>query len=1322
MRTHWFRVFPVFSIFFLLLFSLDAVAQLAPNPLITGPVDESQLVTLRGNTHPLAQPQFDVGTAPPDMPLNRMLLVLKRSPGQDYSLKKLLDDQQDKNSPNYRKWLTPDQFGQQFGSTDQDLQIVTGWLEAHGFQVSRVTHGRSAIEFTGVESQLESAFHTQIHQYLVNGQTHWANNTDPQIPAALAPAVAGLSSLHNFAKRPMSVYGGSYMRDKSTGKVTAVNPQFTFPNQYCSQANDCFALGPYDFATIYNVLPLWNAGFDGTGQTIAIVGETDINPQDIADFRAMFGLPANSASTGNPLNIITDGPDPGVNGDESEADIDVEWSGAVAPKAAIDFVVSESTETTQGIDLSALYIIDNNLAPVMSESYGQCELGLGTAGNQFYSALWEQAAAQGITVFVAAGDQGSATCDSFQGYTPQPAQYGLAVSGIASTPFNVAVGGTDFNDFQNPLTYWNTANASTTQASAKSYIPETTWNDSCTNALWAQVGYTTNAETNCNTYNLAGAVVTLGGGGGVSNCTVNQQALGTCSGGYPKPSWQTGSGVPNDSHRDIPDVSLFASNGFVGSFYVVCQSDATYGTCNLNSPYSYFEGFGGTSVSSPAFAGLLALVNQKTGQRQGNANYVFYKLAAQQSTMNCNSSSPASTCIFNDVTTGTIAMPCATGSVNCTTSKAGDQFGILSGYSAATGYDLATGLGSVNANNLINQWNSISFRPTTTTLTLSPTSNLTHGQSVTVTASVAPSSGSGTPTGDISLLTSTGVAAGGFTLNNGAISGSTNLLPGGSYTVSAHYAGDPTFGGSDSNAVNITIGKENSSSQIDLVTFSWNGYLLSSNASTAVYGSPYLLRVNVLNSQGVTCQSSPGQLACPTGNVTLTDNGNPLDAGTYALNIEGYAEDQTVELPAGTNSVKAQYAGDASFNTSSTSAAYAITPALTTITPPTLPCCFVGSQYDPVVTVQAQSYGVVPTGTVTFHVNGNLISGNAYYSGNSSSNFPPQVYYQASFYSSNSPFPSPGTYNITATYSGDNNYQPATSAVTTAYIGFAPPNLSLQPPSSSVSPGTAVTLTATVSGASTTIAPTGTVSFAAYEGSVPGSVTYATVTNSSTGNLDLQAKITVNPNFSDFYGAQYSGDVNFPAVATSGFVASIAVTGSDFSLLPLPPNTLTLSPGNSGTVELLVGVQASTAPVSFSATACSGLPKETTCTVSPTPDSATGAVNVQILTTAPHAVASIRSYGVPIRPWWPVGFAPLAAMLLCSRPRRRTWRNIVLAVIGVIFALLLGCGGGSSNGGGSGGGGGGGNDPGTPAGSYAITVTATSGSYTHSATFTLVVQ
>ncbi|HZC25164.1 MAG TPA: S53 family peptidase, partial [Candidatus Binatia bacterium] len=590
----------------------------APAPLITGTIDESQLTTLQGNTHPLARAEFDLGTAPASLPMQRMLLVLKRSPQQESTLAKLLDDQQDKNSPNYHKWVSPEQFGKQFGPTDNDMQVITSWLQSHGFEVG-ATKGRGVLEFSGSASQVRETFHTTIHKYLVNGEQHWANASDPQIPSALTPAVAGVASLNDFRPRAMNSPAGAFSRDPVTGKITAVHSEFTFPAGCVEndkvQGACYYALGPYDFATIYDVLPLWNAGINGTGETIAIVGESNINVQDVANFRSLFGLPVN-----NPT-VILNGPDPGLAPDESEADIDVQWSGAVAPNATIDFVVSQSTESTAGVDLSAVYIVENNLAPVMSESYGYCELGLGASGNQFYSNLWQQAAAEGITVFVSSGDNGSAGCDNINTNPPAPAQYGLKVSGFASTPYNVAVGGTDFNDFSNPATYWSISNNSTTQASALSYIPETTWNDSCTNAIFGTVGFSTNAETNCNDSRLVNFVVPEGGSGGVSNCTTPSGLTpASCAGGYAKPSWQSGTGVPADGKRDIPDVSLFASNGFMGSFYIICQSDQTYGTCNLNST-SYFLGFGGTSVSSPAFAGILALGNQQTGSRQGNANY-----------------------------------------------------------------------------------------------------------------------------------------------------------------------------------------------------------------------------------------------------------------------------------------------------------------------------------------------------------------------------------------------------------------------------------------------------------------------------------------------------------------------------------------------------------------------------------------------------------------------------------------------------------------------------------------------------------------------------
>lgn len=443
----------------------------------------------------------------------------------------------------------------------------------------------------------------------------------------------------------------------------------------------------------------------------------------------------------NDPRIILDGPDPGVTPEEIEADLDVQWAGAVAKGATIDLVVSESTESSLGVDLSALYVVDNNIAAIASDSYSACEVSLGAGGNAFYSSLWQQAAAQGITVVVATGDNGSADCDGGPDSSETAASQGLAVGGIASTPFNVAVGGTDFDDVGSEATYWNTTNTSTTQASAKSYIPETTWNDSC-----AAAGSLTGCVPPLSTNDLAA------GSGGPSAV-------------YTKPAWQTGTGVPSDSARDLPDVSLFASNGNNSSIYMFCQADANTGSntssCDLNAPYQDIQGVGGTSVSVQAFAGIMALVNQKTGERQGNANYVFYKLAAQ-SGASCTSNSAAvsnSSCIFYDVTKGNISVACAGGSPNCSNaSTASNQYGILvdpkntrsPAWTTTAGYDLATGLGSVNVTNLVNKWSSVSFAPTTTTLTsLSPTT-ITHGQSVNVTIGVT--SKSGTPTGDVSLI------------------------------------------------------------------------------------------------------------------------------------------------------------------------------------------------------------------------------------------------------------------------------------------------------------------------------------------------------------------------------------------------------------------------------------------------------------------------------------------------------------------------------------------------------------------------------------------
>jgi hypothetical protein len=1007
------------------------------------PVDMQNLVTLHGNVHPLARPEFDQGVAPDDLPMERMLLVLQRAPDQEAALRQLLDDQQTKTSPQFHRWLTPEQFGQHFGPADSDIQEVTNWLTVQGFQVTKISAGRTVIEFSGTAGLARQTLGTEIHKYALNGKDYWANASDPQIPAALAPMVAGFASLHNFPRKPMIRNLGAFSRSNTTAEV---RPLFTF-----TTSNGTYmALGPMDFATIYNVLPLWNNNVTGAGVTIAVVGETNINPLDVAEFRSMFGLPASAP------NIILNGPDPGINGDEIEADLDVQWAGAVAKGATIDLVVSETTEMSQGVDLSALYIVDNNLAPILSESYGTCEAELGVGGNSFQSTLWEQAAAQGITALMASGDSGSAGCDEAN-LGEVYARNGLAVSGTASTPFNVAVGGTDFNDLSNPSTYFSQTNTSPSESSAISYIPESTWNDSC-----AASGVLTACNPLPSESYYAEGLYLVAGSGGPSNCTNPSGVFPnvTCSGGYAKPSWQSGPGVPADGARDIPDVSLFAGNGLNKSFYVICQmyanseSGGSGTSCNLNSPYTNFEGVGGTSASAQVFAGVMALVNQKYG-RQGNVNYVLYPMAAANGA-SCNSSSAPvtnSSCIFYDITAGNNSVICAAGSPDC--SLSGDAFGIMvsggtAAYPTTAGYDLATGLGSVNVANLVNKWAS-NFTPSTTTLALStnPATNpltLTHGQPVNFTIDVTPGSGSSTPTGDVSLIAPAGSGSsnttgiGPFTLSGGSVSGTTNMLPAGSYTVTAHYAGDGTSAASDSApGIPVTVTKESSLTEMRLVTPNTLAPVYST--TSAPYGS-YALRIDVTNSSGQFCADPATGLltyACPTGALTVSPapthqtpppGGVP---GSYTLNSQGLAEDQTILQGPGVYNFVAAYAGDNNY-ASSVSPAFSITitPATTTTTLTTAPTSTVAGTTVTLGVNLSTGYtsGVAPTGTIEFLNNGTslgkvaLANVSTWYLESRTQN--PRTFYQGTGTLAIS-LPG-GMDSITATYSGDGNYAASNSA------------------------------------------------------------------------------------------------------------------------------------------------------------------------------------------------------------------------------------------------------------------------------------------------------
>jgi hypothetical protein len=963
--------------------------------LVTQPINEANLTALRGNIHALARPQFDRGAAPDSRQVNRVALVLRRSQDQENTLQQFLNEQQTKDSPNYHAWMTPRQFGAQFGPAQSDIQAVTGWLQSHGLQIGHVAAGNMFIEFTGTVGQIRSAFHTDIHRFMVNGQERFANVSDPQVPAALSPVIAGVTSLHNFPRHAHSHIRGAYQRFADTKEV---EPLFTTTSGCGTSGNaPCYALGPADFQKIYNF-----PGLTGTGQTIAIVNDSNINMSDVQAFRNFFGIT-------NPTNlptVILNGPDPGVQGpnsvsqDEGEAVLDVELSGGLAPNATIDLVLTEPPNTlgAAGVDLSALYIVEHNLAPVMSESFGDCELN-NAASNAYYSTLWQQAAAQGITAMASTGDSGSAACDGGAGSTETSAANGLAVSGIASTPYNVAVGGTDFNDASNPLTYWTSTSNNTTGLSAKSYIPETTWNDSC--AATATAG----SLGTCTTVQSDGSDL-VGGAGGSSTFSTT-------------PPWQML--VNSSASRELPDISFFASDGLnTNNFYIVCEADevqtasdscATTGTAE-------FVGVGGTSASSPAFAAIMALVNENqagvgTG-RQGNANYILYQLYHNNPSLVCTSNSAAvsnGSCLFYDIVTGNNSVACTGGTTDCSnTSGASNQYGVLvdpshtntPAWTTATGYDRATGLGSLNVANLITKWSTATLSSATPAITVHPVGTITHGANANFTITVTQGSGTTVPTGSVSLIAEplggAQVAIGPFALTPGTTDStatiSTVLLPGGGsvptpYPVVATYSGDGTFAPANSLPVNVTVGEESSKTAVSMITYNVSGVETSSNATTAVYGSPYILRVDVTNSAGQSCSSSvPPVIPCPTGTITLTDNGSALNdlnnGGNQAtLNNEGFLEDQPVQLPVGNHSIVASYGGDSSFTSSSNTSSpdnVSITQA-TTATSVSSSATEIasGTSVTLTATVATNSSGLAPSGTVQFQDNGTNISGTVTY-------------------------------------------------------------------------------------------------------------------------------------------------------------------------------------------------------------------------------------------------------------------------------------------------------------------------------------------------------
>ena len=688
----------------LLLVAASARAQSGQHVLITQNVDENKLFTLAGNTRAEAQAKNDRGPVADSMAIEHILLQLKRSPEQERELQQLIDELTDKSSPNFHHWLTSREFGERFGVAQQDRDAIKRWLQSHGLKVNVDYTNGVLIDFSGTAGQVREAFHTEIHQLSVKGAKHFANISDPRIPAALAPAVIGVVSLHDFKPRAMHKLRAQY-----------------------TEGGGYYLVVPGDLATIYNLNPLFTAGISGQGQTIAVIEDTNVyTTADWTKFRSVFGL---SSYTGATFTTVHPAPptgtnnctNPGVNSDDEEAILDAEYASAAAPSADIELASCLDTSTFGGL-IALQNLLNGSSAPpaLVSISYGYCETLNGATANAAYNAAYQQAAGEGVSVFVSSGDEGAASCDADESW----AVNGITVSGFTSTPYNVSVGGTDFGDSYagTNSTYWNATNSSTYE-SALSYIDEIPWNDSCAGALLtAFFGYSeaygSSGFCNSSAASENGYLTTVSGSGGPSGCATGSSTSGVVGGscaGWPKPSWQSLVGDPSDGVRDIPDVSLFAANGVWGHYYPFCFSDPEFGYTCTGTPDTW-AGAGGTSFSSPIMAGIQALVNQQTGERQGNPNPVYYSLAAAEygasGNSSCNSTlgkGVASSCVFYDVTQGDMDVNCK-GSHNCylpsgtqgvlSTSNTADQ----PAYGTQTGWDFATGIGSVNAYNLVNNW------------------------------------------------------------------------------------------------------------------------------------------------------------------------------------------------------------------------------------------------------------------------------------------------------------------------------------------------------------------------------------------------------------------------------------------------------------------------------------------------------------------------------------------------------------------------------------------------------------------------------------------
>lgn len=781
------------------------VTVLAQSPVrgrIPQEVNPNSVTALAGSVNPRAKAAFDIGRVQPSVPLSGITIYFKPSAAQQAALDALLQEQQTPGSPEYHKWMTPAEYASRFGLSTSDVEKVEGWLERQGFSIDRVANSRNAITFSGTAGQAESAFRTEIHQYRIDGVTHIANANAVSVPSAFAGVVLSVRNLSDFRPHPLH-----RVRARE-----AASPQYTFN----SGASHSHFLAPGDVATIYDLNPLYGGGYTGSGQTIVIVGQSAIAASDIAHFQRAAGLTAKAP-------VMTLVPNTGASavsdtsGDADESDLDIEWAGATAPGATIDFVYVGNSQQASVFD-AMNYAIDNNLGSAISTSYGACEAAFPSQEVKTLESWFEQANAQGQTIVAASGDNGATDCET--NTTSDQATHGLAVDMPGSSPYVTAIGGTEFAaDASAPGSYWNSSNGAG-EASAIRYIPEKVWNDTSP-SLGIEAG-----------------------GGGASAI-------------FGKPSWQRGTGVPNDGKRDMPDISLNASPNHDGYLYCASGADSSSCTNGFLNGKGIPNIAGGTSFGAPIFSGILAILAQKLNAGHlGNVNPQIYNLAAS------NDSGA-----FHDTTSGNNKVPCATGSANCTSSPIG--------YAAGPGYDLASGWGSIDAANFIGLFPASSSNATTTVLTASNSAPVVNS-AVMLTATVTSNSGATAPAGSVQFVVDGAKAGGAVTLANGAAAYSYTPATAGSHTILANYTPSNAASAASTGSIVLTVSAAATGGSLKITATDVTVQQGSSGASTvtlanvpAGFSGSLALSVSAPSALTNACFAYTNPTAASAGSVTI---------------------------------------------------------------------------------------------------------------------------------------------------------------------------------------------------------------------------------------------------------------------------------------------------------------------------------------------------------------------------------------------------------------------------------------------------------------------